>query len=145
MQAGSCLCGSIKYEITGSIQEAVHCHCLMCQKAHGAAFATYAKVLWSEFTVTGGSEHLASFESSPGVKRTFCRRCGSTLQFIREGRAHFSLAIATLDTDPGVKPSYQVWTSSKAPWWDLQEGLLSYENQAVALPRYVSLRSSKPR
>ena len=41
MIIGSCLCGSVEYEISGDI---VHCHCETCRKAHGAAFSSVASV-----------------------------------------------------------------------------------------------------
>ena len=44
MIRGSCLCGGIRYEIDGRLHDTQNCHCRMCQKAHGAAFATYAAV-----------------------------------------------------------------------------------------------------
>ncbi|HCA63195.1 MAG TPA: GFA family protein, partial [Pseudomonas sp.] len=41
---GSCLCGVVRYRIDAPIDALTHCHCKMCRKAHGAAFATYASV-----------------------------------------------------------------------------------------------------
>ena len=35
---GSCLCGAVSYEITGSFKVIGHCHCSTCRKSHGAAF-----------------------------------------------------------------------------------------------------------
>ena len=129
MQKGSCLCGKVTYEVAGELGEAGHCHCHMCQKAHGAAFGTYANVRWEQFTVVSGASEITTYASSEGICRTFCRHCGSTLQFIREGKPYFGLAIGTLDTVPGKEPTYQIWTSSKAPWLKLPEGLLSHETQ----------------
>lgn len=129
MHKGSCLCGRVAYEITGELGEIGHCHCRMCQKAHGAAFGTYANVQWEQFTLVSGGGDVATYESSEGTSRTFCRNCGSNLQFIRVGKPYFGLAIGTLDSAPGKEPTYQIWTSSKAPWLPLQEGLLSHETQ----------------
>lgn len=86
MLRGSCLCGSVRYEIRGAVGRAVHCHCSMCRKAHGAAFATYGRVERSDFTLVSGAGDIASYSSSPGVTRTFCKRCGSNLQFISDRR-----------------------------------------------------------
>ena len=38
MLRGSCLCGGVRYEITGPLSGALNCHCSMCRKAQGAAF-----------------------------------------------------------------------------------------------------------
>ena len=127
IDTGSCLCGAVQYEITGGVGEMGHCHCSMCRKAHGAAFGTYANVNWEHFRVTKGEDMIARYESSPGTTRTFCKKCGATLQFITDGKKRFGIAAGTLDTDPGVRPNYQIWTSDKAPWWDLTGTNLSHD------------------
>ena len=124
MIRGSCLCGSIRYEVRGSLGPATHCHCSMCRKAHGAAFGTYARVQKVDFVLVCGAEDIASYQSSPEVTRTFCRRCGSTLQFIRSTRPNtFALALGTLDDDPGVRPAMHIHIESKVPWLDINDGL----------------------
>ena len=124
MIRGSCLCGSIRYEVRGSLGPATHCHCSMCRKAHGAAFGTYARVQKVDFVLVSGAEDIASYQSSPEVTRTFCRRCGSTLQFIRSTRPNtFALALGTLDDDPGVRPAMHIHIESKVPWLDINDGL----------------------
>ena len=42
MLTGSCLCGDIAFAIDGPIETMAHCHCSMCRKFHGSAFATFA-------------------------------------------------------------------------------------------------------
>ena len=42
---GSCLCKKMQYETGELSTELDHCHCTFCQKSHGAAFGTYAKVM----------------------------------------------------------------------------------------------------
>jgi len=124
MIRGSCLCGSVRYEIQGSLGRMSHCHCSKCRKAHGAAFGTYARVQRSDFTLLSGKDHIVSYRSSPGVLRTFCRSCGSTLQFITETRPEsFALAVGTLDDDPSIRPSYHIFVASKAPWFEITDGL----------------------
>ena len=124
MIRGSCLCGSVRYEVRGPLGPASHCHCSMCRKAHGAAFGTYARVQKADLVLVSGAEDIASYQSSPDVTRTFCRRCGSTLQFIRATRPNtFALAIGTLDDDPGVRPSMHIHIESKVPWLDINDGL----------------------
>ena len=62
---GSCLCGAVSYEITGSLGATGHCHCSMCRKSHGAAFATWASVNPDQFRWTSGVEFVEGYESSP--------------------------------------------------------------------------------
>ena len=124
MIRGSCLCGSVRYEVHGSLGRVSHCHCSMCRKAHGAAFATYGRVGSGDFVLVSGADDIASYQSSPEVTRTFCKRCGSTLQFISTKRpGSFSVALGTLDDDPGVQASLHIFVGSKAPWFDITDDL----------------------
>lgn len=124
MLRGSCLCGGVRYEVRGPVGRVSHCHCSMCRKAHGAAFATYGRVERSDFALVSGAEDVASFQSSPGVVRTFCKLCGSNLQFVSDKRpTTLSLALATLDDDPRVQASLHIFVASKAPWFQITDDL----------------------
>ncbi len=124
MIRGGCLCGSIRYEVRGEVGRVNHCHCVMCRKMHGAAFATYGRVKMEEFAILSGEEDIGSYQSSEPVTRTFCKKCGSTLQFIvTERPGIFGLALGTLDDDPGVRPSLHIFVDSKAPWFDISDDL----------------------
>ncbi|MDH4562500.1 GFA family protein [Pseudomonas sp. BN411] len=125
MHHGSCLCGAVKYEIDAPINSATHCHCSQCRKGHGAAFGTYGNVRWSAFRLVQGEDALARFHSSPGVTRTFCRQCGSTLQWYSEN-AHpdwVSVALGTLDSPLGPIPQKHIYPESKADWYAIADGL----------------------
>ena len=67
---GSCLCGKVKYQISGKLGDIVHCHCQSCRKAHAAAFSSVASVLDSDFQLMSETP-LSQFESSPGKHRYF--------------------------------------------------------------------------
>ena len=124
MIRGSCLCGSVRYEIEGPLSAITLCHCSQCRKAHGAAFGAYARVDAAGFRWVAGESDVAAFQSSPDVMRTFCKRCGSRLQFLRVSRPQsFSIAVGTLDEDPGVRPMHHIFVGSKAPWFEIADAL----------------------
>jgi hypothetical protein len=105
MIRGSCLCGGVKYRITGSLSGVVNCHCHMCQKAHGAPFRTRASVNAADFEFVQGEDLVTFYESSPGVHRGFCGRCGSPiLTRFDADTSQFGLPLGALDDDPGVRP-----------------------------------------
>jgi hypothetical protein len=116
LHKASCLCGAVRLELAGQPGEVLHCHCRMCQKAHGAVFATFARFPHEALTLTAGADALASYRSSAEARRTFCRECGSTLQFIRDGAPTFGLAVAALDTPLEPQPIRDVWTESHRDW-----------------------------
>jgi len=120
MLKGSCLCGGIQYEIEAELGPVTNCHCSQCRKASGAAFASNASVSSAAFCFLTGAELLREWESSPGVKRCFCGRCGSPILKRHDARPEtVRLRLGTLDTDPRVKPSRHIYVASKAPWVDI--------------------------
>ncbi len=122
---GGCLCGAIKYEIKASIPFARHCHCSSCRKVTGAAFGTWAYVETSNFRWVQGETKLGVYQSSPEVARTFCRVCGSTLQYMTKqaSQGAFGLALGTVEGDPFVRPTRHVMVDSKAPWFEITDNL----------------------
>jgi hypothetical protein len=128
MLRGSCLCGGIRYEVTGDLELTLNCHCSMCRKATGAAFRSRARVPAAAFRWVAGEQLLSRYESSPGQVRTFCSVCGSTLVTIFPNAPEaLGLAMGTLDDDPGVKPSFHVHVASKAPWHEITDSLPQFE------------------
>lgn len=124
MLRGSCLCGGVRYEISGPLSYPLNCHCSMCRKAHGAAFRSRARIKADDFRWTQGAELVTYYESSPGNHRGFCRVCGSPLlsRFDNNPRS-YGLPLGALDDDPGIKPGFHVFVASKAPWYDITDEL----------------------
>ena len=124
MLRGSCLCGGVRYEISGPLSYPLNCHCSMCRKAHGAAFRSRARIKADDFRWMQGAELVTYYESSPGNHRGFCRVCGSPLlsRFDNDQRS-YGLPLGALDDDPGIKPGFHVFVASKAPWYDITDEL----------------------
>jgi hypothetical protein len=128
---GSCLCSGIKFEITGPLIGASNCHCSLCQKQHGAAFRSRARVAKSDFKWLQGEELVNFYESTPGVFRGFCRVCGSPIinkfaartSLDPDASSRYGIALATLDDDPGVRPATHIFVSSKATWFTITDDL----------------------
>ena len=118
MYQGSCLCGCVTYQFFSEPKMASNCHCNMCQKQHGAAFATYINVPKSEFRFTSGEEHVRSYSSSPETTRQFCGQCGSSLVWRRNdvNNDRVSITLASLDTEYVPKRVEDFFTNSKPCW-----------------------------
>ena len=130
MLEGSCLCGGVRYEITGELVGRInYCHCSQCRKASGSSFGTTAGVNASDFRIVAGEGLVSSWESSPGNHRCFCSRCGSPLfKRVESSPAILRLRLGTLDTDPGVKVERHIYVRSKAPWVEIVDDLSQYED-----------------
>ena len=125
--SGSCLCGTIRYEIRGELGPIVMCHCIQCRKAQGSAFASNAAVKATDFVIVAGKDALAGYESSPGKKRHFCRHCASPIISTRDAvPGVVRVRIGTLDSDICATPSAHIYVASKAAWLEIHDGLPQY-------------------
>jgi hypothetical protein len=138
---GSCLCGDVAFEIEGPVEPLSHCHCSMCRKSHGAAFASYIAAPKSGFRWLRGAERIRRYESSPNAWRPFCSRCGSSLPAAPEGMDRVFVPLGLLADDPKVAPSHHFFIGSKAPWYEIADGLPQFDEyppgigEAIPSPR----------
>ena len=72
MLTGSCLCKSIRFEISGTHSKVIVCHCSLCRKTSGSSSAAYIVIGYDELTWLSGQELVKS-----GPKHSFCRECGA--------------------------------------------------------------------
>lgn len=143
---GSCLCGGIKYEINGPLVGPSNCHCTMCRKQHGAAFRSRARVEISDFKWVQGEDLVTFYESTPGTFRGFCRVCGSPIinkfsagtplaERDPQAPSRYGIALATLDEDPGLRPTAHSFVAYKAPWYEITDDLPQYPEGRTAAQR----------
>lgn len=133
MTRGVCLCGTVRYEFTEPFQMMMHCHCSMCRKHHGAAFATFVAAPFAAFRWLGGEEAIGTYRSSEQGRRSHCRQCGSvTPTLVPE--AGFAIAPAgNLEGDPGIRPQGHMFVGSKAPWYTITDALPQHEANPAEL------------
>lgn len=127
MIRGSCLCGTVRWHYDGAFKRMTHCHCRMCRKAHGAAFATYAVGPSAAFGSDSGADAIVRFESSPGFIRSFCGHCGSVLPN-RDLGAIVAIPAGCCDDDPGIRPGAHIFARWGAPWYEISDALPQHDN-----------------
>ncbi|MDO8290782.1 MAG: GFA family protein [Parvibaculum sp.] len=117
MITGSCLCGTVRFRINGTISGIVECHCSMCRKTSGGAFGAYfvahrADILWQ------GETALTQYQSSDNLTRSFCAHCGSAVTGanLTPGDGTIILAANLLDTDIGPSVIAAEHLQSKIRW-----------------------------
>jgi hypothetical protein len=127
MHQGSCQCGSVRYEIEGELGPILFCHCGRCRKANGAAFQAAAGISPDQLHLLSGQDAMVDYESSPGVYRVFCGRCGSPLFSKRDAMPELlRLRLGTLDTPVTAKPTAHIFVAEKAEWYDICDDLPQY-------------------
>lgn len=115
MLEGGCMCGDIRYRITGDPVYSVVCHCRSCRRANGAMSTAWITVARSAFRFVAGFPQ--AYPSSPGVVRKFCKTCGSSLTYENSGSADsVDITTATLDHPEHFAPLQEVWLEHKVQW-----------------------------
>jgi hypothetical protein len=116
--AGSCLCGSVAYEIDTPPLRFMYCHCERCRLGRGAAHATNVFYKAAGFRWTRGAGLVADYHV-PGAQYfgvAFCRTCGSELPRVSAEHDVVTVPAGSLDSDPGIRPLGHIYVASKAPW-----------------------------
>ena len=119
MHKGSCLCGDIRFEVSGTLEPAIACHCTQCRKQTGHYFAS-SDVPRAALQVTGDVSWYASSEK---VRRGFCSRCGSTLFWDPMRKDRVAVALGAFDTPTQTRLKMHIFVASKGDYYDIGDGL----------------------
>ncbi len=74
---GGCMCGAVRYKVSGEPFWIGHCHCASCRRHTGAPVVTFVALKEDQVAFTKGERR--KYNSSPGVERAFCGQCGTPL------------------------------------------------------------------
>ena len=110
---GGCLCGAVRYRLEAEGAEAAICHCATCRRAAGAPSVAWATVGLAAFAWTTGAP--VSHVSSPGVLRSHCAACGTSLTY-RSSTDSIDVTIASLDDPEALPPTREIWLSHRLGW-----------------------------
>jgi hypothetical protein len=131
---GGCLCGAIRYRVTAAPTALVLCHCRTCRKAAGAPSLAWAIFRAADFAFTKGNP--ATYSSSPGVKRGFCSRCGTTLTYASADHPDVAdVTTATLDDPDAFTPDREIWLEEKIVWEAVDHARARYPRSSRNSPR----------
>jgi len=130
MITGACLCGGVRVEVRSPLGPIIYCHCSMCRRTTGTAFATNATVMADAFHIVAGRELVREYESSPGRFRAFCSRCGSPVYGRGDRIPLVRVRLGGLDGDPGARAAAHIQVGSKAPWFDITDARERFEESA---------------
>ena len=119
---GSCLCGAVRFEITGKPLSLSYCHCSRCRKQAGLS-AAMLMVRREDFRLLAGGEQIRRYAPEAPWKhaRAFCGTCGSPLGEPSEAHEVFPIAASALDDDPGVRPVLHQNTAAKPAWLSIPD------------------------
>src|SRR6185369_3495947 len=76
---GGCLCGAVRFRVSGPPLALSRCHCRSCRLATGSAGVAWAIFKRTGFALLQGD--LVRYRSSPHAVRTFCGICGTSVSY----------------------------------------------------------------
>ena len=111
---GGCLCGAVRYEVTGEPRSVSLCHCRTCRRASGAPVVSWFVVSREQFSLSG---ELVPYPSSSQVTRGFCGKCGTPITYAHADDTNsIELTTASLDQPELLVPTREIWLSEKIAW-----------------------------
>ena len=132
--SGSCACGRVHFELEGRPVVMMNCHCSRCRRARGTAHATNLAWKLDALRYVVGEEMITDFDL-PGAQHfgtTFCSHCGGFVPRRSQGRGWAVVPVGLLDSDPEITAKAHQFVASKAPWYDITDGVPQF---AEAAPR----------
>ncbi|MEZ5667125.1 MAG: GFA family protein [Alphaproteobacteria bacterium] len=112
---GGCLCGAVRYRLTGPLRAVINCHCSQCRRFHGH-YGAYTTLAQANFALTR-QDGLGWYAASPTAERGFCTRCGSSLFWRPVGRDNISVAAGTLDAPTGLETVGDIFVADKGDYY----------------------------
>jgi hypothetical protein len=114
---GSCLCGEVRFEVTGDFERFFLCHCGRCRKDTGSAhaanlFSSTSKIRW-----LSGEAKIKMFRvPSTRHEKSFCSECGSALPRVQMNGALLVVPAGSLDSALEIRPDAHICVASRATW-----------------------------
>ena len=127
---GGCLCGAIRYEVTGEPLFSSQCHCRDCQRVSGSAFVATMRVPAFGFRITQGTPkfYVKKADSGNDVTRAFCADCGSALySSVSTHPERIGLRPTSLDDPSEFRSEADIFVKSAQPWDYMNPATPKYE------------------
>lgn len=117
LATGQCLCGAVKFRISGQFESFFLCHCARCRKDSGSAhsanlFSSVAKIIWMS-----GEENIKTFRLSGSRHvKSFCSDCGAALPVSQPEVGLLVVPAGSIDSRIDIRPNAHICRSSRANW-----------------------------
>ena len=116
---GTCLCGSVRFEVKPPFTAFRYCYCSRCRKASGSAHAANLFVPEGQFAWLQGEASMKRYDM-PDTQRFsvwFCATCGTRVPHKVRTRDDYLIPAGLLDQDPQMRPQNSIFWDSRAPWY----------------------------
>ena len=132
-RTGGCLCGEIRYVVTGPMRPVIACHCQQCRRTSGHHVAATSAPR-AAVEIEGAPVWYAS---SSKARRGFCGTCGSNLFWDGAG-ANLSIFAGTLDGPTGLALAGHIYCDDKGDYYEIADGVPQAGGYDPAMTTMVS-------
>jgi hypothetical protein len=116
---GTCLCGTVRFEISGAFESFFLCHCSRCRKDTGSAHAANLFSSTAPITWLSGQDRIKTYRvPATRHEKSFCIECGSALPRVQLNAALLVVPAGSLDSAIGIHPTAHICCASRAQWDD---------------------------
>ena len=127
IRSGGCLCGGVRYQLTGTCRNIINCHCENCRRTHGH-YAAYTAVDKSALKFVKQQTLHWYHDESPDTYRGFCSNCGASLFWdARNGDEKISVAAGSLDDSGGLQTVGNIFLSEAGGYYAVDDALPAFE------------------
>ena len=135
--SGRCYCGRTSFSSVARPTAVAYCHCTDCRRVTGAPVAAFAA--FDEAAVTWMPDEGQTVSINAGVRRSFCRHCGSPLTGRYDylpGTVYVPLGI--LDQANALSPQLHAHHSNRLDWLCISDELERVEESAQSELRHTT-------
>lgn len=133
---GGCLCGAVRYRVSGQPKRFYHCHCSRCRKASGTGHASNLMIAAPAIDWVAGEAHVGGYQV-PDAERfatRFCLVCGSPLPRVVPQLGVVVVPAGSLDSNVPFPPEARIFWDSRAPWSCADDPLPVFAEYATKHP-----------
>jgi hypothetical protein len=128
---GGCMCGAIRYRVSGKPKNSMVCHCQTCRRVAASPVVAWVTFQTAQFQLLRG--HPSEFHSSEPVRRTFCPSCGTPLTYeISDSVGFVDITTCSLDNPELFPPTHHSWLSHNLSWVKFGDGLPTFQESRHA-------------
>jgi len=124
---GKCLCGEVRFSLSGELPDLYQCHCSLCRKVSGSSSNSAMKIERAQLRWDAGEDLIHRYETDSGFKSHFCSRCGSPLPNPTANDSAWWVPVGLLENGEGLRIAAHMFVASRAPWDVIAGGVEQFD------------------
>jgi len=125
---GQCMCGKVKYKVTGVVPGIYQCHCSQCRKITGSSSNSSCIIRDAAFEWIEGELNITTYSDVSGYRSDFCKFCGSPVPNKFKKSSLYWVPAGSLEDSSNLKVVAYICTASKAEWGEIPRGGVQFES-----------------